>query len=475
MLVHGYTPTDLLKSSVISIPKDAKVSLSNIDNYRGIALFNCICKLYDNITLFLHGNYLNTSDMQFGYKKGHSTTMCTLIYKEIINQYINNGSDVYSCLLDASKAFDRVHYGKLFRILLSKKLPILIIRWILDSYLRQSVCVMWDSCKSEYFKMYNGVKQGGFISCHLFNLYIDPLLVQLSNSDYGCHMRVYAGALSYADDITLLCPSVWGLNEMLKICNKYRLENNIIFNSKKTVCIKFGSTIIEGESAFFDGVKLEWTDKVRHLGNFIDTTCTDYIDCIVKKSHFIGYVNKLKVHFGKTTHNVLINLFKSYCCSFYSSHLWKFNSHGFDKICKSWNIAIRTLLQLPFNAHTWLLGPITEQNNIRTQLYIRNYRFLYYASRSSNVIVKQCINHAMYNSNSDLGYKFAFYRYTYNIDIFCTMKHAVSKITRNELTYDQLSLVKNLKTLLDFRSGYINIDGFTIHDVNNLIYTLSID
>ena len=82
---------------------------------------------------------------------------------------------------------------------------------------------------------------------------------------------VYAGALSYADDITLLCPSVWGLNEMLKICNQYRLEYNIIFNSKKTVCIKFGSTVIEGESAFFDGVKLEWTDKVRYLGNVIDT------------------------------------------------------------------------------------------------------------------------------------------------------------------------------------------------------------
>ena len=77
--------------------------------------------------------------MQFGYKKGHSTTMCTLIYKEIINQYINNGSYVYSCLLDASKAFDRVYYRKLFRILLFKKIPILIIRLILDSYLRQSV------------------------------------------------------------------------------------------------------------------------------------------------------------------------------------------------------------------------------------------------------------------------------------------------------------------------------------------------
>ena len=52
---------------------------------------------------------------------------------------------------------------------------------------------------------------------------------------------------------------------------------------------------------------LEWTEKVRHLGNFIDTACTDYIHCIVKKSHFIGYVNKLKVNYRKMTHNVLIN------------------------------------------------------------------------------------------------------------------------------------------------------------------------
>ena len=120
-----HTQTDLLKSSLIYIPKYVQVSLSNIDNYRGISLFNCICKLYDNITLFLYGNYLNTSDMQFGYKKGHSTTMCTLIYIEIMYKCINNGSDVYSCLLDASKAFDRVHYGELFRISLSKKLPII--------------------------------------------------------------------------------------------------------------------------------------------------------------------------------------------------------------------------------------------------------------------------------------------------------------------------------------------------------------
>ena len=39
---------------------------------------------------------------------------CTAVYIETINHYMNEGSDVYSCLIDASKAFDRVHWGNFF-------------------------------------------------------------------------------------------------------------------------------------------------------------------------------------------------------------------------------------------------------------------------------------------------------------------------------------------------------------------------
>ena len=89
MLVHGYTPDDLLKSSIISIPKDNTASLKSSDNYRGIPLFNIICKLFDNVILLLYGNELQSSDMQFGFKQGHSTTLCSLIYKEVVNHYLN--------------------------------------------------------------------------------------------------------------------------------------------------------------------------------------------------------------------------------------------------------------------------------------------------------------------------------------------------------------------------------------------------
>ena len=39
----------------------------------------------------------------------------------------------------------------------------------------------------------------------------------MKRSGIGCHINgTYMGVLSYADDITLSCPSIWGLNDMLK-------------------------------------------------------------------------------------------------------------------------------------------------------------------------------------------------------------------------------------------------------------------
>ena len=75
--------------------------------------------------------------MQFAYKAKHSTQLCTMVYLETLYHYVNNGSNVYGCLLDASKEFDRIHYGKLLSMLLSKQVPAFIIRYLLDRYIRQ--------------------------------------------------------------------------------------------------------------------------------------------------------------------------------------------------------------------------------------------------------------------------------------------------------------------------------------------------
>ena len=97
-----------------------KYYLSCSTNYMGISLFNAIGKVFDYAILLISNTCFQTSDMQFGFKQQHSTVMCTLLYHEVINHYLCNGSNVYRCLLDASKALDKVHYGTMFSILLNK-------------------------------------------------------------------------------------------------------------------------------------------------------------------------------------------------------------------------------------------------------------------------------------------------------------------------------------------------------------------
>ena len=145
--------------------------------------------------------------------------------------------------------------------------------------------------------------------------------------------------------------------------------------------------------------RIEWVSSVKHLGNYVNSDMTDKTDCDMKCSSFIGYVNKLKANYGYLQPFVLGNLFKTFCCSFYGSPLWGFNSLSFKKICTTWNIGVRSIFNLPYRAHTYFLGPLLQQPHISEQLYIRSAQFLYNMYNSHNSIVQTCFMNALYNSN----------------------------------------------------------------------------
>ena len=151
MMSHGYMPGEMLKSVIIPIPKDMKGDLSTSENYRGISLCSSLIKLFELVILKISGCNLCTSDLQFAFKKQHSTVICASVFKETVSYYLSRDTDVYCCFLDATKAFDRLMFGKLFKILLYKNIPAAIVRILLDMYERQSITVSWNNRKSESF------------------------------------------------------------------------------------------------------------------------------------------------------------------------------------------------------------------------------------------------------------------------------------------------------------------------------------
>ena len=128
--------------------------------------------------------------------------MLIFLLKDIFRDYIANGSSMYVTMLDASKAFDRVNHSKLFYKLIDRGCPAFIVRILYYWYSTQKFTIRWCQGLSNFFTVCNGVKQGGILSPHLFNVYMDDLSVILNKLQIGC---IYAGTiinhLMYADDL----------------------------------------------------------------------------------------------------------------------------------------------------------------------------------------------------------------------------------------------------------------------------------
>ena len=137
MLVHGIAPDDLLLGTMIPLIKNSRAVKQCSDNYRALIIDTGMSKLLDIVILDKQKDALETSELQFGYKEKLSTTMCSFMVLETIKYYKSKGSNVHVLLLDASKAFDRVDYIKLFDKLVKKGMCPLTIRLLMNMYIRQ--------------------------------------------------------------------------------------------------------------------------------------------------------------------------------------------------------------------------------------------------------------------------------------------------------------------------------------------------
>ena len=204
----------------------------------------------------------------------------------------------------------------------------------------------------------------------LFAIYTDSLFKRLEESGVGCHMGVYfTGALAYADDITLLSPSMSGLRTLSKVCEEYSTEFDVTFNGQKSQLLFF-----RGRECVFShlninvrGQLVDMYDSATHLGHFIASTDKT---SIVKsaKSCFWRSFNICMSDFGQLSYIVKCKLFSQYCCSFYGSTRWSLKSTIVESMCVDWRKALRSLGRVDPRTHCDLITDVSNQIPVNLSL-----------------------------------------------------------------------------------------------------------
>jgi len=354
IIIHGHVPDDFGKGIVIPLVKDKAGDLSDPDNYRGITISPTISKVFEICLLDKCAHFIQSHDLQLGFKKSKSCSMAIFCVQHVVNYFVNNGSNVHVASLDASKAFDRVNHFTLFSKLIECNVPPCFINVIIDWYSKLESVVKWNSVFSKPYNVSCGVRQGGILSPFLFNLYINDLLKDLLAKDYGCHVgSVFFGCFIYADDIIILSPTLCGLQEMLNVCTRYSLSHDIVFNTKKSVYTTVGKKThnVVPSSVFLGGVALEWVKRFKYLGVTFNSGRNLRVDILCVKRKFYAACNAIFSKLGNASEPVLLHLVRSKCLPLllYSLGAIKLSNQEVKQLSVSWNDAFRRI----FHFHRW--------------------------------------------------------------------------------------------------------------------------
>ena len=453
MIVHGIAPSNLLTGTMTPIIKDNRESPNNSTNYRTLTIGTCLAKVFDLLVIKKQNKVFNTSELQFGFKNKSSTTMCTFMVQQTISHYVTNGSNVNVLMLDASKAFDRVHYITLFKKLIARGMCPLTIRLLLYMYAQQKLQVKWNSSVSNQFGVSNGVRQGGVMSPLLFSIYIDELLIELKNSGIGCYIgNYYCGAYGYADDIILLCPSITGLENLIKICEVYSDKHCINFNGKKSKLLIFGKKGYD-PNIKIKGELVPVCYKTTYLGNCLSTLSENDMTNEGIKQFNVNF-NIFMSEFSTCRVLVKNKLFNQYCCFYYGSQLWPLYSNSFNNVCTKWRKAIRRMWNLPYNTHCGLLPLVSEQCPIEISLSCRFIKFLKTLLNSDNDTVSYVARIQSQNCRSIFGQNIRHVIVNYNLSWYEMEKYTTNAIKKH----------MNNKYMSDLNDNYISYAG-VIRDI----------
>ena len=145
------------------------------------------------------------------------------------------------------------------------------------------------------------------------------LISILMASGVGCYyINRFAAALMYADDLTVLAPTLKGLQKLLFLCEKYCADWDIKLNPSKTKNLFFGKGSVPTSLFTLNGSSIGWVQKCKYLG--VTLVQGPRFGCCVEETLMKYYraANAVLRVDGRSDDMIMLQLLETHCLSILS-------------------------------------------------------------------------------------------------------------------------------------------------------------
>ena len=267
---------------------------------------------------------------QFGFRPGSGTREGIFCFNIIAQKHIEVNQDLYTCFIDYSKAFDRVHHAQLIDCLEKIGIDGRDIRVIANLYWHQKASIRIQNELSPFTSIERGVRQGCVLSPYLFNIYTEFIFRESNEMEGICIHGQNINNLRYADDTALMANKP---EKLQKVVTKVKDESGkagLDMNVKKTKTMVL-SKDPKGKQVEIkvNGEILEQVDTFKYLGTQINDDLKTDKEIVTRENiarskfssmHTILTSKRLKM---STRLNILnCYIFSIYC---YGCEAWTLN------------------------------------------------------------------------------------------------------------------------------------------------------
>ncbi|MCH80961.1 hypothetical protein A2U01_0001739, partial [Trifolium medium] len=208
-------------SAVSSVNQTDICLIPKVDNpeyvtqFRPISLCNTIYKLVSKVIVERLKECIPklVSPFQTGFVPGRIIHENIIVAKEMVHSMhkMKGRKGAFAIKVDLSKAYDKLSWEFIWRVLCEINLPSNLVNIIMHSVTSVETNVKWNGARSEYFRPQRGIRQGDPISPYLFVLCMDKLshlILHEVNRGKWCGIKAgrngpMVSHLMFADDLLL--------------------------------------------------------------------------------------------------------------------------------------------------------------------------------------------------------------------------------------------------------------------------------